>query len=200
MIRSTKGTSTDQAHPNRGRRRGSRPLQVALGAALAFGLTTVDGLPPSAAPSSESLLQWADLAFDSSTLDLLDSQIAGPSTYPRGSGHRFPLREDQSNDPVAPNGASKPRSMVGIASTYGPGWDGWLAWPGGPGWKLRVCGPAKCVVIVTTDAGPDRAMQRAGRVVDLDVPTFERVAGAPWTIGLTRVTVTVLGRIGARSS
>lgn len=90
--------------------------------------------------------------------------------------------------------------MVGIASTYGPGWDGWLAWPGGPGWKLRVCGPAKCVLIVTTDAGPDRAMQRAGRVVDLDVATFERVAGAPWTIGLTKVTVTVLGRVDAPSS
>ena len=104
-------------------------------------------------------------------------------------------------DPALPGATSKPRrSVVGIASTYGPGWDGWLAWPGGPGWKLRVCGPARCVVIVTTDAGPDLAMQRAGRVVDLDVATFERVAGAPWTIGLTKVTVTVLGRIGARSS
>ncbi len=98
-----------------------------------------------------------------------------------------------------PNGTPKAhRSLVGIASTYGPGWDGWIAWPGGPGWKLRICGPARCVVIVTTDAGPDRAMQRAGRVVDLDVATFERVAGAPWTIGLTKVTVTVLGRTGAR--
>jgi hypothetical protein len=146
------------------------------------------------------LLHWADLAFDSTASGALDSQIAVSPTYPRGSGHRFPIREDEMRGSSAQGGASKPRSLVGIASTYGPGWDGWLAWPGGPGWKLRVCGPAKCVVIVTTDAGPDRAMQRAGRVVDLDVATFERVAGAPWTIGLTKVTVTVLGRIDARSS
>ena len=83
---------------------------------------------------------------------------------------------------------------MGSASTYGPGWDGWIAWPGGPGWRLRVCGPGGCIVVVSTDAGPDLAMQRAGRVVDLDVPTFELVAGADWTIGLTRVTVTVIGR------
>jgi hypothetical protein len=50
-------------------------------------------------------------------------------------------------------------------------------------------------VVVTTDSGPDRAMQREGRIVDLDVTTFERVAGVPWTVGLTRVTVTVLGKV-----
>lgn len=138
----------------------------------------------------------ASLALGPTGLRPLESQIADSPTHPRGSGHRFPIRENQYRDPIAPTRISKPRrSVVGVASTYGPGWDGWLAWPGGPGWKLRVCGPASCVVVVTTDAGPDRAMQRAGRVVDLDVSTFERVAGAPWTIGLTKVTITVLGRV-----
>lgn len=89
----------------------------------------------------------------------------------------------------------KPDTRTGIASTYGPGWDGWIAWPDGPGWKLRVCGSGGCAVVVTTDAGPDRAMQRAGRILDLDVATFERVAGVSWTVGLTKVSVTVLGRV-----
>jgi hypothetical protein len=91
--------------------------------------------------------------------------------------------------------SSKRTIRTGIASTYGPGWKGWIAWPQGPGWRLRVCGAGGCVVVVTTDSGPDRAMQRAGRIVDLDVTTFERVAGVPWTVGLTRVTVTVLGQV-----
>ena len=94
---------------------------------------------------------------------------------------------------TAPSTSRHP-TLTGIASTYGPGWKGWIAWPRGPGWRLRVCGPGGCVVVVTTDSGPDLAMQRAGRIVDLDVTTFERVAGASWTVGLTKVRVTVLGR------
>jgi hypothetical protein len=105
--------------------------------------------------------------------------------------------ETSPTDATAPKDAppTKPVKRTGTASTYGPGWDGWIAWPDGPGWRLRVCGPGGCVVVVTTDAGPDRAMQRAGRIVDLDVETFERVAGASWTTGLTKVTVTVLGEV-----
>jgi hypothetical protein len=97
--------------------------------------------------------------------------------------------------PRATPSSRKQPTRTGIASTYGPGWKGWIAWPRGPGWRLRVCGAGGCVVVVTTDSGPDLAMQRAGRIVDLDVPTFERVAGAPWTVGLTKVRVTVLGRV-----
>lgn len=91
--------------------------------------------------------------------------------------------------------SSKGSARTGIASTYGPGWKGWIAWPQGPGWMLRVCGAGGCAVVVTTDAGPDLAMQRQGRIVDLDVDTFERVAGVPWTVGLSKVRVTVLGRV-----
>jgi hypothetical protein len=120
---------------------------------------------------------------------------------PSGPGHRAPTREARDPGTGEPrvgaltDDAPVRRTVVGIASTYGPGWDGWIAWPAGPGWRLRVCGPGDCVTVVTTDAGPDLAMQRAGRVVDLDVRTFERVAGAPWTIGLTKVILTVLGRV-----
>lgn len=80
-------------------------------------------------------------------------------------------------------------TRTGVASTYGPGWDGWLAVPEGPGIDVRVCGRGGCVTRVSTDAGPSRAMQRKGRIVDLDTSTFEAVCGVPWTRGLCRVTV-----------
>jgi len=97
--------------------------------------------------------------------------------------------------PRAAPSTSKRSTRTGIASTYGPGWRGWIAWPLGPGWMLRICGPGGCAVVVTTDAGPDLAMQREGRIVDLDVTTFERVAGVPWTVGLIKVRVTVIGKV-----
>ena len=78
----------------------------------------------------------------------------------------------------------------GTASTYGPGYDGWLALPSGPGHRVRVCGAGGCIVRVSNDAGPSLAMQRLGRIVDLDVADFETVCGVPWTRGLCRVTVT----------
>ena len=80
-------------------------------------------------------------------------------------------------------------TISGIASTYGPGWDGWLALPQGPGVRVRICGSGGCVVRTSTDAGPSLALQRAGRIVDLDVPTFELVCGVAWTAGLCWVEV-----------
>jgi hypothetical protein len=82
----------------------------------------------------------------------------------------------------------------GLASTYGPGWDGWLAWPDGPGWRLRICGAGGCRTLVSNDAGPDLERQRHGVVIDLDVPTFEGVCGVPWRRGHCPVNVTVMGR------
>ena len=80
-------------------------------------------------------------------------------------------------------------SLRGYASTYGPGWDGWLALPQGPGVHVRICGAGGCVVRTSTDAGPSLAMQRRGRIADLDVRTFEAVCGVPWTVGLCLVVV-----------
>lgn len=94
---------------------------------------------------------------------------------------------------VRPSAAPDPARVVrGIASTYGPGFAGFLALPEGPGIRVRICGPAACVVRTSNDSGPNRAMQRKGRVVDLDVATFEKVAGASWRKGLVRVTVEYL--------
>jgi hypothetical protein len=85
--------------------------------------------------------------------------------------------------------ASGSESMTGTASTYGPGFDGYLALPSGPGHKVRICGAGGCVSRVSNDSGPDLAMQRKGRIVDLDVADFEAVCGLPWTRGLCRVSV-----------
>lgn len=92
-----------------------------------------------------------------------------------------------------PSGASTARE--GIASTYGPGWDGWIALPEGPGWRVYVCGAGGCLTLVSNDAGPDLANQRAGRVIDLDVPSFVAICGVPWRMGLCPVSVTYLGRV-----
>ncbi len=128
-----------------------------------------------------------------------------PLPAPAGTAHAAP----SSPLPAAPSavpstaapalaamaGASAPatpRVVAGIASTYGSGWAGWLALPEGPGVTVRVCGPAACIVRTSNDAGPDLAMQRAGRVVDLGPRMFEQVCGCAWTRGLVEVTVEYL--------
>jgi len=73
----------------------------------------------------------------------------------------------------------------GIASTYGPGFDGYLALPQGPGIPVRICGNLGCVTKTSNDEGPVPSLHR---VADLDVPTFEAVCG-PWRMGLCAVTL-----------
>jgi len=77
-------------------------------------------------------------------------------------------------------------SVTGIASTYGPGFDGYLALPAGPGIHVRICGAGGCIDRVSNDAGPVPSLHR---VADLSVADFERVCGVPWTRGLCRVSV-----------
>jgi hypothetical protein len=163
---------------------------------VAFGLTAVDVAPVVDAARSDPDGPTALVGSRTGPMGEMAVPALGDAASDRGGpGHRAPKREIPGVASPSPTqrAASAP-TVAGIASTYGPGWDGWIAWPSGPGWRLRICGPGGCIVVVTTDAGPDRAMQRAGRVVDLDVRSFEVVAGVDWSIGLTRVTVTVLGR------
>lgn len=92
-----------------------------------------------------------------------------------------------------PSGASVPAPRRGIASYMAPSYDRrYLALPGGPGIRVRVCGAAGCVVRVSTDAGPDLAMQRAGRIVDLSWWDWQTVSGLSPARGLAPVTVEVL--------
>lgn len=102
--------------------------------------------------------------------------------------------------------------LVGVASTYGPGYRGLTAVPVREwrGRDVRICygtsartvigrdgysvvaGPGRCLVRVANDYGPDQRVH-PDRVVDLDVRDFERLCGCGWRVGvLSGVTVEVL--------
>ncbi len=87
-------------------------------------------------------------------------------------------------------GVSVSGTLTGIASwmpeRFGPAY---LALPEGPGIRVRICA-ATCLVMVSTDAGPDLASQRAGRVADIGVLAWERITGLPRGRGLAAVTLT----------
>ena len=68
---------------------------------------------------------------------------------------------------------------------------------GRPGIHVRICGDGGCVTRTSTDAGPDLAMQRAGRVADLNAWDFATVCGCPASRGLTHVTIEYLDRAPA---
>lgn len=104
----------------------------------------------------------------------------------------------------APQPAAEPPALTtrGTAShvgtQFGPRY---LALPqhrwGKPGIRVRIKGAGGSVTRTSTDAGPDLAMQRLGRVADLNWWDFAHVcgveAGEP-DPGLCRVTITYLGK------
>ena len=65
----------------------------------------------------------------------------------------------------------------------------YLALPQGPGHRVTICGAGGCLPMTSTDAGPSKAMQRAGRVADIGVLAFERICGLPRSAGLCKVTI-----------
>jgi hypothetical protein len=75
----------------------------------------------------------------------------------------------------------------------------YLALPGGPGIRVVICG-ARCLTMTSTDAGPDRAMQRAGRIADIAVRKWEYICGVPRSVGLCPVTVTAARTLPATST
>ena len=158
----------------------SRPAQ------LAHSTTVTVSPPPS--PDAPGQDEVPDDHPGASATDPEPGRIMLSAVPPRSSARPTPKpRTAQPSAAMTP--AMNALPVAGVASTYGPGWDGWLALPEGPGVRVRICGAGGCLVRTSTDAGPSLAMQRAGRIVDLDVPTFEAVCGVPWTRGLCRVTV-----------
>ena len=74
----------------------------------------------------------------------------------------------------------------------GPGFGhSYLALPEGRGHRVTICAK-RCLTMTSTDAGPDKAMQRAGRVCDLNDWAWQYVTGLPLSRGLGTVTVTYL--------
>lgn len=148
------------------------------GSAPVDGLRTGAPQTPGASPTADAASPFDPASFPPEGYGIADPSggLDGAASYarPTPKPHLF--------------------SVSGIATTYGPGWDGWIAWPDGPGYILRVCGPGGCETVVSNDAGPSLKGQRMGRVIDLDVPTFESVCGVRWTRGTCNVTVIVKGR------
>jgi len=115
------------------------------------------------------------------------------SGAPHGTTRKLDAREQPGSQ--SESFGAPPLVSVGIASNMGPAWPpDYLALPEGRGWRVRLCGASGCATMTSTDAGPDRAMQRLGRVADLSVETFSAICGVPWTRGLCEVTVQVEGR------
>ena len=68
----------------------------------------------------------------------------------------------------------------------------YLAIPLGPGHRVTICGPGGCLETVSTDAGPNRAMLKTGRIADLAPGLWEVVCGLPRSRGLCEGTWTVV--------
>lgn len=70
----------------------------------------------------------------------------------------------------------------------------YLAIPEGPGHRVRICVDERCLARTSTDAGPDLAMQREGRLADLSYVDFRYLCGCrPESIGLIVGTIEYLG-------
>lgn len=67
----------------------------------------------------------------------------------------------------------------------------YLALPEGPGHRVRICAK-RCLTMTSTDAGPAKSMQRAGRICDMNDWAWAYVTGKPLSAGLAYVTVTYL--------
>lgn len=93
--------------------------------------------------------------------------------------------------------AGMPAPEQGVASTYGPGYAGYIAVPRHGRWLVRIIWHGRYVVRATNDYGPDRRLF-PDRVIDLDVATFQALSGQSWTRGiLAPVTVVYLEYLGA---
>ena len=55
--------------------------------------------------------------------------------------------------------------------------DDYLALPIGPGHTVVACGPARCLTLTSTDAGPARSALLRGIIGDLSVALFTRLCG-----------------------
>ncbi len=119
---------------------------------------------------------------------IISERTPTPSARPSG----VPMSSPATEGGVAWHGSSVSDQTRGIASYVAPRYGRWyLALPGGPDIHVRICG-AGCIERVSTDAGPDRAMQRAGRIADLSWWDWQTVCGLDPSRGLCPVSVEVV--------
>jgi hypothetical protein len=60
--------------------------------------------------------------------------------------------------------------------------DDYVAIPIGPGHTIEVCA-ARCIIVTSTDAGPNHAMLKAGRIMDLAAHWWVEVCQLPLSAG-----------------
>lgn len=95
-----------------------------------------------------------------------------------------------SGEPVLANHNGRYGTWAYASASHG---SRYLAIPEGRGWIVEVCGPLDCLERVSTDAGPELWLQRAGRIGDLSSVDFRVVCG-PTSAGLCRGgSYTILG-------
>ena len=151
--------------------------------------------PPEAAAGSRGAVEVAgsNPAFGASGVPQPQTPSPVAASSSRGRPHpATPVRESPVGSAAVQPALTKtglPESTAGTASTYGPGFDGYLALPAGSGIHVRICGAGGCIDRVSNDKGPVPSLHR---VADLSVADFEKVCGLPWTRGLCRVSVEVL--------
>lgn len=69
----------------------------------------------------------------------------------------------------------------------------YLALPMGPGYRVRICGVSACLSVTSTDAGPEKWLQKPPHniIADLSTELFERLCGCLASRGKANVTWTV---------
>lgn len=131
---------------------------------------------PTFAPTEAPRATWTPTASPAPRSNPEPAAKAAPKATPR-------VR------PATPNLGG--RVVSGAASYMGSAFPAsYLALPRGSGVMVRICGAGGCVTMRSTDAGPDRAMQRLGRVADLSNGTWLHVCGLPLSAGLCQISVT----------
>ena len=150
--------------------------------ALAWALLSAFIVPPAAAVAP---WEWRPASGPFVSLGRATKEPPRPADETPG---RLSVRPATTTVRPAPGHRSPlPPTATGIASFVGPGYGPrYLALPGGRGITVLICGRSACIVRVSTDAGPDRAMQRAGRVADLSWWDWQTVTACRQPVGWRR--------------
>lgn len=75
------------------------------------------------------------------------------------------------------------KGIIAQATIGGPNY---LAIPIGPGHLVKICGPAACLTLRSTDAGPNHERLVAGRIADVALGHWKTICGLPQSRGTCR--------------
>ena len=162
-------------------------------AIVAFGLGYLAG-QADAAPSSAELLSVpvpTVAAPLSGAPNRRDGEVDGPLAGLRETSPATGAPPDPGTTAPPLDAWTRSGVIAYADESHGPAY---LAVPWGPGHLVEVAGPGGTITLVSTDAGPDLAMQRAGRVGDLAVGLWETICAVPRTMGLCPVTISLVAR------